>query len=115
MRVSKSNVRYTETAEMSGSDESNFSLEVEEEFVGLLKEQKGRKIMVPVEVKENNQKKILQCQVHVDTGAICNVMSYKDRCKLDGTNKPRLHPSTVRIKLYDGNYRPVKGETDLTA
>lgn len=102
-----------ETAEMSGSDESNFSLEVDDEYVGILKGQKGRKIMVPVEmkVKKNNQTQIVQCQV--DTGATCNVMSYKELCKLDGTNKPRLHPSTVRIKMYDGNYIPVKGERDL--
>ncbi|XP_072169477.1 uncharacterized protein [Diadema setosum] len=89
------------------TDESNFSLE----HVGSLNEKKGRKIVVPIMMKTQKHVQKVMCQV--DTGATCNVMSYRKLCKLEKGDKPCMHPSATRIKLYDGNYIPVKGETDL--
>ena len=49
----------------------------------------------------------------LDTGAICNVMTFADLCTIQQTKHPTMQPSTSKLKFYDNGTLRVLGERTL--
>ena len=61
--------------------------------------------------RKQNCKSKLICLL--DTGATCNLISYRDVCVLLQTAEPPLENSTVRPKLFDGSIMKPLGQLEL--
>ena len=59
----------------------------------------------------DNKKEEVECQL--DTGATCNVMSYKHLMILLQDGNPPLEKSKVRLRSFDGTIVKLVGETTL--
>ena len=89
------------------SDESALKIET----IGTV-EDGTRKIMTNLLVETSTGKRdYLKCQI--DTGATCNVMSHRDVKKLTKEEKPKMFPTDVKLKTYNGHIIPVKGRVHL--
>ena len=61
--------------------------------------------------EQTNQKVPVLCQL--DTGASCNVISYRDLAILMQVGEPPLERSQVKLKMFDGSTLKPIGETRL--
>ena len=79
---------------------------------------KGKQVITELTfcVEDNDlvkHKTSMVCQL--DTGASCNVISYRDLTVLLQNSSPTLNESSVKLKMYDGSIMRPLGETHLPA
>ena len=95
----------------SGSAESLFKLETLSTVSSKGKQEFAKlDFCLTVERKQNYKSELL-CQL--DTGATCNVISYRDVCVLLQTAEPPLENSTVRLKPFDGSIMKPLGQLEF--
>ena len=54
----------------------------------------------------------LECQL--DTGVTCNLMCYRDLCKINQSPNPPLKNSVVKLRLFDGSIMKPMGCVSIT-
>lgn len=59
----------------------------------------------------NKHKTKLKCQL--DTGATCNVLSYRDLSIIKQNGKPQMESNKTKLKLFDGSLMKPFGEVNL--
>ena len=61
--------------------------------------------------EQNKLETKLKCQL--DTGAICNVISYRDLSIIKQDGNPQMENSKTKLKLFDGSLMKSLGEVYL--
>ena len=91
------------------SDESVFRMEYTVKSV----KARGKQLSVKLSfgTSKNDVSENLECQL--DTGKICNIISFEDYCIVAKSKKPNLQSSDARLRFYDGFYMKPLGQATL--
>ena len=112
-RLRKNTERSTHTAAtaavedvelLSDSGKSVFKVE----HVGAVQHNRKGQYFVLLAFLNDNVDFNIPCQL--DTGATCNVITHRDVCCIQQTDKPILQASKTKLKFYDGSVAHVLGE-----
>jgi len=89
------------------SDDSAYHIET----ISSMQNAGQQKLMVPLNLQPPTRKRpcIMQCEI--DTGTSCNVMSKRTLNKME--RNPKLQTSNTKLRMYNGDYLPVLGETTM--
>ena len=93
--------------EVTDSDDSVYKVE----RIGTVKHGNHKKFFVPLRFKDGTGEAVIECQL--DTGATCNVMSFRDLCAIKQHGNPKMKSSSAKLKFYDNNFITAKGECHL--
>ena len=63
----------------------------------------GKQLFAKLKFSNETQQYVTELECQLDTGATCNVMSYRDLVAINQTSKPRLKKSKVKLRLFDGS------------
>ncbi|KAL5020892.1 hypothetical protein ScPMuIL_000047 [Solemya velum] len=103
----KANTRVKMVEDDDSSDDSVYKVHT----VGKVQAD-GSKWYVDINMQvEENPSKLVKCQM--DTGSTCNLMGFKDYCKIVQDGKPSLNTSTAKLRLYDGSALTTVGEHEI--
>ena len=92
------------------SDDSAFKRELIE-TVGSVQANDG-KLMIPLKMETSNGNTCtMQCEI--DTGTSCNIMSRRTLQKMENKTSPHIQPSRTKLRMYNGDYLTVLGETEI--
>lgn len=94
-------------SELTESEEELFVVEQ----VGTVKHNSKGQFFVPLSFIHELGKTTVDCQL--DTGATCNVISFKDVCTIQHTENPTLQPETSQLKCYDNSIINTLGKCTL--
>ena len=94
-------------SEPSESDDELFVIEQ----VGTVKHNHKGQFFVPLNFSHELGKTTIKCQL--DTGATCNVISFKDVCAILHTENPQLQPVASQLKCYDNSIINTLGKCTL--
>ena len=67
--------------------------------------------MLSLYCEHNKLETKLKCQL--DTGATCNVLSYRDLSIIKQDSNPQMESSKTKLKLFDGSLMKLLGEVNL--
>ena len=81
------------------------------EDVGAVQENDSNEYAIDVNFRAKGHGSQLSCQI--DTGASCNVMSFKDLCKLMESSSPEIKQTRTKLRFHDNSTVKVKGEVEL--
>jgi len=93
--------------ESASEDESVYCIK----SVGAVEHRHKRPFFVALCFFDENGETLVECQLC--TGSTCNVMSFDKLCEIKERGKPAMHPTTSKLRLYDGSLVQALGECDL--
>ena len=78
------------------------------EHVEAVQHNRKGQYFVPLAFHSANAELIIDCQL--DTGATCNVITYRDVCYVQQIGNPVLQATRTKLKFYDGSLVHILGE-----
>jgi len=91
------------------SDDSAFQIET----ISSVQSTGQEKLMIPLKLETAaGTKALMQCEI--DTGTSCDVMSMRTWQKMEHNRPTKLRKTKTRLRMYNGDFLPVLGETTMT-
>ena len=102
----------TDESDEEFSEDEDPILKIEE--VSVIKTP-GKQLLVNLNLSTETGQFVTETECQIDTGATCNIISYRDVAVISQTADLQLEKSKVKLRLFDGSIIKPCGETILKA